>query len=76
MNIEFRKVTLELREYDALRLFALVMNKTYHSNRPWRPYWEYLARNLEESIGSADHVLFESNTDNESGDSDETGANG
>jgi hypothetical protein len=66
MNSEHRKVTLELREYDALWLFALVVRKTYQTNRPWRPYWEYLARHLEQSIGQADLAQLEGDPENES----------
>ena len=65
MNSGHRKVTLELREYDALRLFALVVRKTYQTNRPWRPYWEYLSRYLEQSIGQADLTQFEGDAENE-----------
>lgn len=68
MNSEHRKVTLELREYDALWLFALVVRKTCQTSRPWRPYWEYLAKNLEQSIERANSIQFEYSTKNESCD--------
>lgn len=53
MTTDYRKITLELSEYDALWLLALTIKNTYAASTPWRPYWKHLAHNIEQNIEQA-----------------------
>jgi hypothetical protein len=53
MDVEYRKIVIELNEYDALRLLNLILRKTHQDHQPWRPYWKYLAQKVEQSIEGA-----------------------
>jgi len=54
IDIEREKMVLELSEHDALRLLVLARREIDRASPPWRPYWEYLAQNLLQSIEQAE----------------------
>ncbi len=63
MNTDYRKITLELNEYDVLRLFSLIIKNIDQVAAPWRPYWKHLAQNFEKNIEQANSSSsFESMT--------------
>ncbi|MEW5958798.1 MAG: TadE/TadG family type IV pilus assembly protein [Chloroflexota bacterium] len=51
--MDYRKITFELDEQDALRLFALIIRNIDRVAIPWRPYWHHLAQNFEKNIEQA-----------------------
>ncbi len=63
MNTEHRKMRLELNEHDALRLLALTKKEIGQAYNPWRPYWEHLAQNIQQTIERADSNSFQPGQD-------------
>jgi hypothetical protein len=55
MDAKHRKIVIELSEHDALRLLNLILKKTHQDHQPWRPYWNYLAQKVEQSIEGANN---------------------
>ncbi len=63
MNTNYRKMILELSEHDALRLLALTKKEIGQAYNPWRPYWEHLAQNIQQTIERADSNSFQAGQD-------------
>ena len=59
MDVEYTKIVLELNEHDALRLLNLILRKSHQDHKPWRPYWQYLAEKVEQSIEEATGSPFQ-----------------
>ncbi len=63
MNTKHRKMILELSEHDALRLLTLTKKEIDQAYNPWRPYWEHLAQNIQQTIERANAKSFQPKLD-------------
>jgi len=50
MNMDNRKISLELDKHEVLRLFGLIIRYLKQITTPWRPYWQHLAQNIQQNI--------------------------
>ena len=50
MNLNERKVTLELSEHDATLLLILIQNELKDTDETWHAYWKRLAHQVRHSI--------------------------
>ncbi|HRV91509.1 MAG TPA: hypothetical protein P5526_05055 [Anaerolineae bacterium] len=69
MNLNERKVILELSEHDATLLLILIQNELNETDETWHNYWKRLAHQVRHSI---ERTGFQTrrNLDKSSGDPD------